>query len=92
MSDFGQIIIIIGFIALAVFLAWFFIFKVKHLKTPDVFLVDGGVKTGKSLLSVCLVIRQYRKNLIRYYVGNFLGFFLKSFKTKLIPFKKKLPT
>ena len=85
MSDFGQIIIIIGFIALAVFLAWFFIFKVKHLKTPDVFLVDGGVKTGKSLLSVCLVIRQYRKNLIRYYVGNF---FLKGINLVLKLFKK----
>lgn len=85
MNEFGQLIIIIGLIALAVFLCWFFIFKVKHLKTPDVFLVDGGVKTGKSLLSVCLAIRQYRKNLIRYYVGNFL---LKGINLLLKLFKK----
>ena len=65
LSDFGQIILIIGLIALAVFLFWFFVFKVKHLKTPDVFLVDGGVKTGKSLLSVELAIREYRNNFYR---------------------------
>lgn len=85
-SDFLQIILIIGLIALAIFLGWFFIFKVKHLKTPDVFLVDGGVKTGKSLVSVMLAIRQYRKNLFRYYVGNFL---LKGINLVLKLFKKK---
>lgn len=86
MSQVGELIVIIGLIALAVFLSWFFIFKVKHLKTPDVFLVDGGVKTGKSLLSVCLVVRQYRKNLLRYFVGNF---FLKGFNLLLKLFKRK---
>lgn len=84
MSDFGQLIFIILLIALGVFLLWFFIFKVKHLNTPDVFLVDGGVKTGKSLVSVMLAVKQYRKNLIRYYIGNllirFFNLILKLFK------------
>ena len=87
MSEVGQIILIIGLIALAVFLGWFFIFKVKHLHTPDVFFVDGGVKTGKSLVSVVLAIRQYRKNLIRFYIGNclikFFNLFRKLFKKPL---------
>ena len=86
-NDFWSILLIIALIALGIFLLWFFIFKVKHLKTPDVFLVDGGVKTGKSLVSVMLAIRQYRKNLIRYYIGSGLIAFINLFK-KL--FKKPL--
>lgn len=50
---------------------YFFIFKVKHLKTPDVFCIDGGVKTGKSLVTVMLAIKQYKKNIFKYYVRNF---------------------
>lgn len=86
-SDVLAIILIIGLIALVIFLGWFFIFKVKHLRTPDVFLVDGGVKTGKSLVSVMLAIRQYRKNLLRYYLGcgliGFINLFKKLFKKPL---------
>ena len=95
LSDFGQIILIIGLIALACFLGWFFIFKVKHLRTPDVFLVDGGVKTGKSLVSVMLAVKQYRRNLIRYYLGTglikFVNLFKKLFRKKLInPLQKPM--
>ena len=89
LNDFGQLILILLFVGLGIFLLWFFIFKVKHLKTPDVFLVDGGVKTGKSLVSVMLAIKQYRKNLFRYYVGNvlirFLNLFKRLFKRELKP-------
>lgn len=58
-------------LALVVFLLWFFIFKVKHLKTPDVFMVDGGVKTGKSLVTVMLAVKQYRRNCFKVRVVNF---------------------
>lgn len=68
MSEFGSFILFALFVVLLIFLLWFFIFKVKHLKTPDVYMVDGGVKTGKSLVSVKLAITQYWKNLIRYYL------------------------
>ena len=58
LNEFGQLIVIILLIALVCLALWFFIFKVKHLRTPDVFLVDGGVKTGKSLVSVMLAINK----------------------------------
>ena len=87
LSDFGQIILILLLAGLAIFLLWFFIFKVKHLHTPDVYLVDGGVKTGKSLVSVMVAIMQYRKNMFRWYLANdfiYIGnFFRKIFRRKL---------
>lgn len=46
--------------------------KSKKLKIPNVYLITGGVKTGKSALSVKLAIRQYKKNLRIYYVKRFL--------------------
>lgn len=71
-KDIMFIIIVVLIIALVIFLLWFFIFKVKHLKLPNVYLVTGGVKTGKSFVSVCLAIKQYKRNLRRYYICNFL--------------------
>ena len=68
MSEIGNLLFFALLVALFIFLLWFFIFKVKHLKTPDVYMVDGGVKTGKSLVSVKLAITQYWKNLIQYYI------------------------
>ena len=59
---------ILGLIACVIL--YFFIFKVKHLKTPDVYCVDGGVKTGKSLVCVMLAIKQYRKNVIKIAILN----------------------
>lgn len=76
MGNIGSFIFFLIFIGLVVLVLWFFIFKVKHLKTPDVYMVDGGVKVGKSLVAVKLAVTQYRKNLIRYYIGNaFIKFF-----------------
>lgn len=45
----------------------------KHFKAivlPNVFLVSGAVKSGKTLLSVHLAIKQYKKNLRQYYIAK----------------------
>lgn len=58
-------IIVVGIIA--------FIFirrKMKKLLLPNVYLITGAVKTGKSALSVTLAIRTYRKNVILWYFGK----------------------
>lgn len=46
--------------------------KLKRLKVDNVFFISGGVKTGKSFLSVAIAIRQYRKNLLKWYLTNWL--------------------
>lgn len=82
------VLIVVAFL----FVAWFFIFKVKHLKTPDVYMVDGGVKVGKSFVTVKLAVTQYRRNVRKAKIANFFIRFLvnpirKVFKKK--PFKYK---
>lgn len=66
----------IGFIILlAVALIILLIFikrRFKRLIVPNVVLVTGAVKSGKTLLSVHLAIKYYRKNLRQFY---FLKFF-----------------
>lgn len=42
----------------------------KRIKTPSVCLVTGGVKCGKSLLSVKLSIKQYKKNHRKWWFAN----------------------
>ena len=80
LNEFGKIVIWLLLIGLIVFVLWFFIFKVKHLKTSNVYFVDGGVKTGKSLICVKLAITQYRKNLIRYYIRLVFAKLLNNFR------------
>lgn len=83
---FGALIVV-----LVIFLLWFFIFKVKHLKTPDVYMVDGGVKTGKSLVTVKLAIRQYRKNCIKVAIFNFFRKIVNKFrKVKKAPLERPM--
>lgn len=83
---FGALIVV-----LVIFLLWFFIFKVKHLKTPDVYMVDGGVKTGKSLVTVKLAIRQYRKNCIEVAIFNFFRKIVNKFrKVKKAPLERPM--
>ena len=65
----GALLFVLLVLALVIFLLWFFIFKVKHLKPNDVYMVDGGVKTGKSLITVMLSVKAYRKALIKYYLS-----------------------
>lgn len=67
----GAIFFFIILVVIVVFLLWFFIFKVKHLKVPDVYLVTGGVKTGKSFVSVYLAVRQYKRNCRKVRFQNF---------------------
>lgn len=71
MKNFG-VFIFIGLIALIViFLLWFFIFKVKHLKVPSVYLITGGVKTGKSFVSVWLAVKNYKRACRKARICNF---------------------
>lgn len=90
--DLGAIFFFIILIVLLGLILWFFIFKVKHLKIPDVYLVTGGVKTGKSFVSVYLAVRQYKRNCRKVKVQNFFIRFLVNPIRKVFrkePFKKK---
>lgn len=63
---------IILVIVLLVLLAFFLIRHFKHLKIDNVYFISGGVKTGKSFVSVALAIKTYRKNLFKWYLTNWL--------------------
>lgn len=70
------------FICIAVFIFLLFLyFKfIKHLKIGCICLVTGGVKTGKSTLSVATALREYRIALFRW---NVKKFFAKLFKKEI---------
>lgn len=70
-SDIQAIIFFVLLGILVIFLLWFFIFKVKHLKVPSVYLITGGVKTGKSFVSVWLAVKQYKKACRKVAIFNF---------------------
>lgn len=57
--------------------------KIKKLTLPNVYLITGGVKTGKTLLSVHLAIKYYKKNLFWWYVRFPFEKFKKFFNEKL---------
>lgn len=57
------------------------LFKVP--KTGSVVLVTGGVKTGKTTLSVHLALKCYRRAIVRYYISRILFFWRKSEKPLL---------
>ena len=76
--------VVVGLVCLG--LLWFFIFKVKHLKTPDVFCIDGGVKTGKSLVTVMLAVKQYKKNCFKCRVRNW---FVKCIVNPILKWREK---
>lgn len=80
--------IILFLIALVLVVLGFILIKrhFKSLKIPNVYLITGAVKTGKSALSVKIAIRQYRSNLLKWYVRYP---FLKLFRKK-IPLKPML--
>lgn len=46
--------------------------KLKKLVMPNVYLITGAVKTGKSALSVTLAMRTYRKNVVAWWFGKYL--------------------
>ena len=92
-QEFGNLIIFLLIIGAIVLLLWFFIFKVKHLKTSDVYFVDGGVKVGKSKVSVMLVVKKIFINRLRAHIRNglitMLNFFTKK-RNKHCKVKKPL--
>lgn len=63
------IILVIG---LLVLLAFFLIKHFKRLKIDNVYFISGGVKTGKSFVSVALAVKTYRKNLFKWYLTDWL--------------------
>ena len=55
-------LITILLLLILVLIVWFILRKnFKNLKVPSVCLITGGVKTGKSMLSVYLSIKDYKK-------------------------------
>ena len=52
-------------------LVLFLLVKRKRLVVEAITLVNGGVKTGKSTLSVYLALKHYKKALRRYYIRKF---------------------
>lgn len=58
------IILIICFVV--GFLIWFYLKKCKRLKYDTLTMVTGGVKTGKSTLTLHLAYKQYKKQLKKY--------------------------
>lgn len=49
------------------FIVWY-IKHSKRLKLPNVYLVTGGVKTGKSAISVGLSVKTYKRNVRAWYI------------------------
>lgn len=68
---------LVGWLFLILFIVvlvlWFVRKHFKMLKLPNVYLITGAVKSGKSLLSVALAVKQYRKNLRKYRFGKFVA-------------------
>ncbi len=51
----------------------FLVFRILKIpKFGNMTLVTGGVKTGKSTMSVWLAVRQYKRQLRKYYVMNYV--------------------
>lgn len=72
MGNLGSIIFFLALGLLTILVLWFFIFKVKHLKVPSVYLITGGVKTGKSFVSVWLAVKHYKRAVRKAKIQNFL--------------------
>ena len=87
-ESFSNLIVFLLIVGLIVLLLWFFIFKVKHLVTSDVYFVDGGVKVGKSKVSVMLVVKKIFFNRLRAHVRNGLIWLLNVRKRR---YNKKHP-
>lgn len=63
-------VIVICIVAVLLLFFWFKIRKIP--KFGNMVLVTGGVKTGKSTMSVWLAYRQYRRQLRKYYILNYI--------------------
>lgn len=58
-----MIIIILLAIVAAVVVGWYAVYHIKRLRYGNLTLITGGVKVGKTELSVALAIKQYRAQL-----------------------------
>lgn len=76
-SNFLTLIIIL---AIVIFILIWLRKKFKTLSLPAVFFVSGAVKSGKSLLSVHLAIKEYKRNLRNYWIKYWLVKFILPFK------------
>lgn len=76
---------------LAIILLIAFYRKFKKIKLPNVFLCSGAVKSGKSGLSVYLAVRTYRKNVIKWYLGNFVVRLCKRLRIKSFKNRDEYP-
>lgn len=71
-SNFNPRFITFLLLALLILLVVFWIRKkIKVLNVPNVFLISGAVKTGKTLLSVHLAKKEYRRNVRNWYISRF---------------------
>lgn len=60
----GDCMALILFIGILFLILWICVFSyIKRLKYGNLTLISGGVKTGKTMLSVCLVLKQYKRQL-----------------------------
>ena len=59
-KNLGSAILILIFVLLILFLLYLIKKKFKTLKLPCVFFVSGAVKSGKTLLSVHLALKEYK--------------------------------
>lgn len=64
----GIIVVLVLLVLLTFFLAKHF----KRLKIDNVYFISGGVKTGKSFVSVALAVKTYRKNLFKWYLTDWI--------------------
>lgn len=76
-----NITLIIILILIALFILWYIRRHFKTIKLPSVYLISGAVKTGKTLLSIALAVKQYKKNLRMWHIKSF---FCKLFHKKPI--------
>lgn len=65
-------------LVISIFILWFYVKKVKHLKLGSFVLITGGVKSGKTLLGLQIARKKYNKALLQYKFKKFL--FPKRFK------------
>lgn len=81
-ADVGKVILIIIVIIGVLFVISWLKRKFKVLNLPCVFFVSGEVKSGKSLLSVHLAIKEYKKALRWWKIKRFLRLLILPFKFK----------
>ena len=86
MNTFFIILIVVVLLILLIFNIWNF----KKIKISNVFLVSGGVKTGKSFCSVWLAIKQYRCQVRKYYIKRFMAFLVLGLFQRYIKRDKQL--